>query len=284
MGQCGESSHGKHRHNGEHKHRHGGKHKHDHHSNGCGNNGMWTPILFTDFQYYNLGLPRNTAYPFMDPSDSTGGSDPIMVDSGSDFGLGIEDDNSGSGGAQTPNHNFALSQVDLGLGGVLNRFSENGRFKVPTLRNVELTAPYMHNGVLISLKEVVSFYNTRNTGAWGLPEVEENVEQSRVGNLGLSSADEDAIVAFMLTLTDGYVVENNGGEYGQCYGHKQDHHKHDDHKKYSKKCKHDDDDHKKHSKKCKYDDDDHKKHSKKCKHDDDDHKKHSKKHKDDDDD
>ncbi len=302
------------KHDDDHKYYHNDKHKdegrkHHHHAkkhshslNNCSNNGMWTPVLFTDFQYYNLGLPRNDAYPFMDPSNPIGGSEPIIVGSG--FGLGIEDDNSGSSSTQSSNHNFALSQIDLGLGGVLNKFSENGRFKVPTLRNVELTAPYMHNGVLTSLKEVVSFYNTRNTGAWGLPEVEENVEQTRVGNLGLSAADEDAIVAFMLTLTDGYIVENNDGGYEQCSGHKKDHHKRgshkkhskkckysDDHEEHSKKCKHDDeehskkckhdDDHEEYSKKCKYDDD-HEEYSKKCKHDDD-HEKHSKKCKHDDD-
>ncbi|VAW47622.1 Cytochrome c551 peroxidase [hydrothermal vent metagenome] len=207
---------------------------------------MWTPVLFTDFQYYNLGLPRNTEFPFK-ALGSGGGSDPIIIFPGSGGGSG-----GNTGDDSQWSQNPALSQVDLGLDGVLDIRSERGRFKVPTLRNVELTAPYMHNGVLKTLKEVVQFYNLRNTGAWGVPEVGENVEQRRVGNLGLSSAQEDAIVAFLLTLTDGYVADNNSGGYGQ--GHKKNHHKkhskkrkHDGDKKYSKKRKHDD--HKKYSNK-----------------------------------
>ncbi|MDH3976595.1 MAG: cytochrome-c peroxidase, partial [Deltaproteobacteria bacterium] len=56
-----------------------------------------------------------------------------------------------------------------------------------------------------TLKEVVNFYNTRDIpGMWPPPEVPENMDSQFVGNLGLTDAEEDAIVAFMLTLTDGY--------------------------------------------------------------------------------
>jgi len=54
------------------------------------------------------------------------------------------------------------------------------------------------------LKEVVHFYNTRDVGMWPPPEVPENVNVDELGNLGLTSAEEDAIVAFMQTLSDGY--------------------------------------------------------------------------------
>jgi cytochrome c peroxidase len=52
--------------------------------------------------------------------------------------------------------------VDLGLGGQLKKRSENGKFKVPSLPNVALTAPYMNNGCFTVLKDVVRFYNTRD--------------------------------------------------------------------------------------------------------------------------
>ena len=84
-----------------------------------------------------------------------------------------------------------------------------GKQKVPTLRNVDkrpgngFTKAYMHNGVFKSLKEVVHFYNTRDVGTW-VPEVSENLNTD-VGNLGLTDAEEDAIVAFLKTLSDGYV-------------------------------------------------------------------------------
>ena len=63
----------------------------------------------------------------------------------------------------SPEHNpDGANWVDLGLGGVLGDAAENGKFKVPTLRNIANTAPYMHNGVLGSLEQVVHFYNTRD--------------------------------------------------------------------------------------------------------------------------
>jgi hypothetical protein len=68
------------------------------------------------------------------------------------------------------------------------------------------TKAYMHNGVFKSLKEVVHFYNTRDVGMWPPPEVPENVNTDELGNLGLTSAEEDAIVAFMQTLSDGYML------------------------------------------------------------------------------
>jgi cytochrome c peroxidase len=81
-----------------------------------------------------------------------------------------------------------------------------GKFKTPTLRNVEITGPYMHNGVFTTLKEVVSFYNTRDSDPtkWGAPEVAENVNKVHIGDLKLSDAEENALVAFLKTLTDGY--------------------------------------------------------------------------------
>ena len=99
-----------------------------------------------------------------------------------------------------------------------------GRVQVPTLRNVDkrpspdFVKAYGHNGYFRSLKEIVHFYNTRDvlprcaphdprerTGCWPAPETTENMNTSKVGNLGLSEQEEDALVAFMQTLSDGYV-------------------------------------------------------------------------------
>ena len=95
--------------------------------------------------------------------------------------------------------------------------AEFGKFKVPSLRNVAVTAPYGHNGVFKTLKEVVHLYNTRDTlgncakrtdplsgkNCWPLPEVNQT-KNPLVGHLGLSDADENDIVAFLNTLTDGF--------------------------------------------------------------------------------
>lgn len=74
-----------------------------------------------------------------------------------------------------------------------------GMFKTPTVRNAELTAPYMHNGVYSSLEEVVNFYNLGGGGGLGfdLP-----YQTLPFDNLQLNQEEEKALVAFMKTLTD----------------------------------------------------------------------------------
>ncbi len=98
---------------------------------------------------------------------------------------------------------LADNAIDLGLGGFLGEAAQNGKFKVPTLRNVALTAPYGHNGYFPTLKDIVSFKNTRDVDGWEAPEVMENLNTAdNLGNLGLTDAEEDDIVAFLKTLTD----------------------------------------------------------------------------------
>jgi cytochrome c peroxidase len=98
----------------------------------------------------------------------------------------------------------------------------DGKFQVSTLRNVDkrprpdFVKAYMHNGYFKSLKEVVHFYNTRDTlprcsnGAagekatcWPAPEMSQNLDKT-IGNLGLTPEQENQLVAFLTTLTDGY--------------------------------------------------------------------------------
>ncbi len=131
-----------------------------------------TPPLFTDFTYDNLGVPANPENPFY-----------LLSPELNPEGFGF---------------------VDLGLGHTLNDPEENGKFRVPTLRNVALTSPYMHNGVFKTLYEVVAFYNTRVTGPWPEPEVAENVNDVELGNLGLTPGEIEDIVAFLMILTDGW--------------------------------------------------------------------------------
>lgn len=100
------------------------------------------------------------------------------------------------------NPKLAGNPTDYGLGSFLGDPAENGKFKVSTLRNLERTPPYGHNGFFPTLKEIVNFYNTRDVGNWPPPEVPENVNTDELGNLGLTGQEEDDIVAFLLTLTD----------------------------------------------------------------------------------
>jgi len=133
-------------------------------------NGM-VPPLFTDFTFDNLGIPKSE-------------------------------------------HELLVGNpVDLGLGAVLNPVDpeEYGKFKVMTLRNIGLTGPYGHNGYFERLKDITHFYNNRDVpgslkkGAdWPPSEYPDTVNFDELGNLGLSDADEDALVEFMKTLTDGW--------------------------------------------------------------------------------
>jgi len=151
------------------------------------------PPLFTDFTFDNLGVPKNLENPFYD-------MDEVFFDDGS------------------PINPEGADWIDPGLGGFLQTRPEwellagenMGKHKVPTLRNVDkrpgnrFPKAYMHNGVFKSLKEVVHFYNTRDVEDWPPPEVSANVNTDELGNLGLTSDEEDAIVAFMKTLSDGF--------------------------------------------------------------------------------
>ena len=87
-----------------------------------------------------------------------------------------------------------------------------GKFKVPTLRNIAVTGPYMHNGVFKDLRTVILFYDKFNNTArinnpetgelWGEAEVEHSVNLKDLKAKKLSEQKVDAIVAFLKTLTD----------------------------------------------------------------------------------
>lgn len=96
--------------------------------------------------------------------------------------------------------------IDLGLGPIVGDPDENGKFKVMSLRNIGFTAPYAHNGLFKSLKEITHFYNTRDVASenWPPAEYPATVNTDELGDLGLTDDQEDAIVDFMKTLDDGY--------------------------------------------------------------------------------
>jgi cytochrome c peroxidase len=143
--------------------------------------------LLTDHAYFNVGVPANSANLFytLPPALNPDGSAWV------DFGLGAVLEERGVAGAEL----------------------QLGKFKVPTLRNVALTAPYMHNGVFTSLMDVVHFYNMRDVPGATMPdgspmlppEVPQNVERHLTGDLKLTQQEGMALIAFLKTLTDGYV-------------------------------------------------------------------------------
>jgi cytochrome c peroxidase len=90
-------------------------------------------------------------------------------------------------------HNIGVRPVneDLGRAAVTNNSDDNARFKTPGLRNVELRAPYMHNGRFATLEQVVEFYN--RGGDFDAP----NIDHSLIRPLGLSPQERADLVAFM---------------------------------------------------------------------------------------
>jgi cytochrome c peroxidase len=79
-----------------------------------------------------------------------------------------------------------------------------GQFRVPSLRNVALTAPYLHNGSIGTLKELMEFYNARNLEPerWGKTDYPETVNHEDMGDLKMTKEEIDDLVAFMFALTD----------------------------------------------------------------------------------
>jgi cytochrome c peroxidase len=169
--------------------------------------------LFTDFTSSNLGLPRNTHNPiyYENVPDYYGFTANPAGPAFTDFGVGLF--LRSQAGGVNPNSNWTplAPQYD-------------GKMQVSTARNADMrpcptfVRSYMHNGYLKSLKEVVHFYNTRDKPGypaltcppgtekktcWPPPEVTANMDMT-IGNLMLTDAEEDQLVAFLKTLTDGY--------------------------------------------------------------------------------
>jgi cytochrome c peroxidase len=88
---------------------------------------------------------------------------------------------------------------DPGKFALYNRDLHKFAFKTPTLRNVALTAPYMHNGVYTTLEEVMDFYDRGGGTGLGLDVPNQTLPADR---LNLSAGEKKALVAFMHTLTD----------------------------------------------------------------------------------
>ena len=101
---------------------------------------------------------------------------------------------------------LGANYIDNGLGSIVNDPTLNGNFRVSSLRNVAVSAPYFHNGVFNTLEEVVHFYNVRDVPGSGIApaEVPATVDTAETGNQHLSPQEEANIVSFLKTLTDGY--------------------------------------------------------------------------------
>lgn len=107
-----------------------------------------------------------------------------------------------------------VKESDKGLlnNPLVNDEKQRGKYKVPTLRNVAVTSPYMHNGVFKDLKTVVEFYDKYNNPnrkinketkkPWDEPEVKGTISLKELKAKELNDRKIEALVAFMKTLTD----------------------------------------------------------------------------------
>lgn len=152
---------------------------------------------FTSFEYHNIGVPVNT---ILNAERQTRG----LTQAG--------DDTTDLGLFKNPN----VADED--------KEESKGKFKAPTLRNIAITAPYMHNGVFNSLEAVLKFYehaklraqkinnnavvndieNPETSSLFADAEVSENISHDILGSndKNLSPENIEAIECFLLTLTD----------------------------------------------------------------------------------
>lgn len=104
-------------------------------------------------------------------------------------------------GDRARNNGLDAVNTDLGVEGTTGRAQDRGEFKAGSLRNIELTAPYMHDGRFATLREVVEFYND------GIQDNDNldnrlRVQGGQVRRMNLNQNEIDALVAFLNTLTD----------------------------------------------------------------------------------
>jgi len=196
--------------------------------------------LFTCFGSANLGLPLNPrdAIYYQDKPDPFGFTPNPAGFGFRDLGLG-----SFLRSVAAPNPNSSWTQFAPVSDGLMQTSTARNVAMVPSkCPTTEAPGPYFqkeffHNGYIKSLKQLVHFYNTRDVAnfkfnvtsghcpqgttekvdCWPMPEVPNNIDMT-IGNLGLSDQEENQLVIFLQTLTDGFTRPyTNGDTYtGAC--------------------------------------------------------------------
>ena len=187
-----------------------------------------TKPLFTCFGYANLGLPLNPrdAFYYQTKADFFGFTPNPYGFGYRDLGFGTFL-RSGFGSAPNPNSDWT-KYAPLTDGQMQTSTARDVALVPPQCPTTEAPGPYFqkeffHNGYIKSLKQLVHFYNTRDVypfkvtsghcpkgttekvNCWPMPEVPDNVDMT-VGKIGLTNHEEDLIVTFLQTLTDGFIA------------------------------------------------------------------------------
>jgi cytochrome c peroxidase len=111
-------------------------------------------------------------------------------------------------------HNNGLDAefTDKGLFDVTGNENDKGKFKTPTLRNLEFTAPYMHDGRFATLEEVIDFYS--HQVQWS-PTIDPLMKKVDQGGIQLTEEEKEYLIAFLKTLTD--TTFNNNPDYADPF-------------------------------------------------------------------
>ncbi len=140
------------------------------------------------------------------------GANCVSCHSGYNFTDQLFHDN-GIGGVGVNNH-ADEKNVDKGRSSFTKNSADDYQFKTPTLRNVALSAPYMHNGRFATLEQVVKNYRDggKNTTPYQDPRI------TKIKSLNLSDQDVSDIVEFLRTLTDNSFVMDKPGKFSNPWG------------------------------------------------------------------
>ncbi|MDG1429290.1 MAG: cytochrome c peroxidase [Crocinitomicaceae bacterium] len=103
------------------------------------------------------------------------------------------------------NNGLDATFSDLGRGGVTGNPNDNGKFKVPTLRNIAYSAPYMHDGRLATLDDVINHYSNFIQMS---PTIDPLIEFAGQGGVQLDALEKDLLKQFLMTLSDENFVNN----------------------------------------------------------------------------
>ena len=103
------------------------------------------------------------------------------------------------------NNGLDATFIDKGRGAITGNPNDDGKFKVPTLRNIEFTAPYMHDGRFSTLDEVIGHYSS---GIQMSPTIDPLIEFAGQGGVQLDAFEIDLLKKFLLTLSDQSFINN----------------------------------------------------------------------------
>ncbi|MBN8683827.1 MAG: c-type cytochrome [Chitinophagales bacterium] len=114
---------------------------------------------------------------------------------------GCHSENFGAVPMSAASNGLDLNPTDFGVGGVTGLSQDRGTFKVPTLRNIALTGPYMHDGRFKTIEEVIEFYSTGIQPHANLHPMLRTIS-GEPKKFNFSTEQKQALVAFLKTLTD----------------------------------------------------------------------------------